>query len=94
MISFCKTPKSEREKNDPYQLENHPRKEDEKVGHFHTSPQNILIKIKGNPILKRPKPIETPTKFKNKNKYYEYYNDFGAHHFFSAMSIKGPPQVS
>ncbi|KAJ8433277.1 hypothetical protein Cgig2_014186 [Carnegiea gigantea] len=39
-------------------------------------------------------PYVKETKFKNKNKYYEYYNDFGAHHFFSAMSIKRPPQVS
>jgi len=27
------------------------------------------MEIKGNANLRRPKPIETPTKFRNKNKY-------------------------
>ena len=31
------------------------------------------MEIKGNPILRRPKPIDTPAKFRNNNKYCEYY---------------------
>ncbi|KAJ8431554.1 hypothetical protein Cgig2_029583 [Carnegiea gigantea] len=40
------------------------------------SPWNILLDIKGNPKLRRPKLIETSAKVKNKNKYFEYYEDF------------------
>jgi len=54
-----------------------PRKDYERVGRFHTNARSILIEIKRNPMLKRPKPIETSTKFKNKNKHYEYHEDFG-----------------
>ncbi|KAJ8433000.1 hypothetical protein Cgig2_028585 [Carnegiea gigantea] len=53
------------------------KKDKEKVGHFHTSTWNILMKIKGNPILRRPKPIKIPAKFTNNNKYYKYHKDFG-----------------
>ena len=34
------------------------------------------MEIKRNPLFKRPKPIETSTKFRNKNKYYDYHEDF------------------
>jgi len=51
-----------------------PRKDEERVGCFHTTHQNILMDIKGNPMLRCPKPIETPRKFRNKNKY--YYEDY------------------
>jgi len=53
------------------------KKDEERGGCFHTSPQNILMVIKGNPMLSRSKPIETPTKFRIKKKYCEYYEDFG-----------------
>ena len=53
------------------------KKDKEKAGRFHTSTQNILMKIKENPILRRAKPIKTPTKFTNKNRYYKYHKDFG-----------------
>ncbi|KAJ8428825.1 hypothetical protein Cgig2_005890 [Carnegiea gigantea] len=39
-------------------------------------PQNIRMDIKGSPMLKRPKPIRTPIKFLNKNKYYDSYEDY------------------
>jgi len=35
------------------------------------------MEIKGSPILRRPKPIETLANFQNKNKYYENHEDFG-----------------
>jgi len=34
------------------------------------------MEIKGNPMLKQPRPTDTPKKFKNKNKYFEYHEDF------------------
>ncbi|KAJ8427224.1 hypothetical protein Cgig2_028748 [Carnegiea gigantea] len=58
-------------------LDKRPRKDVETNGHFCTNPRNILMEIKGNPILRQPKPIETPTKVRNKNKYREYHEDFG-----------------
>ncbi|KAJ8423995.1 hypothetical protein Cgig2_010323 [Carnegiea gigantea] len=33
-------------------------------------------RIKGNPMLRRSKPIETLPKFKNKNNYYKYHKDY------------------
>ncbi|KAJ8439599.1 hypothetical protein Cgig2_017166 [Carnegiea gigantea] len=55
--------------------DNHLGKDDERIGRFHTMPRNILMEIKGNPILRRPKPIDTPAKLRNKNKYCEYHED-------------------
>jgi len=50
---------------------------DERGGRFHTSPRNILMEIKGSPLLRRPKPIEMPANFRNRSKYCEYHEDFG-----------------
>ncbi|KAJ8438068.1 hypothetical protein Cgig2_025473 [Carnegiea gigantea] len=58
-------------------LNKHPRKDEERIGRFHTTPRNILIEIKGDPMLRCPKPIDTPTKFRNKNKYCEYHENHG-----------------
>ena len=52
-------------------LDKHSKQNDERGGHFHPSPRNILMEIKGNPMLGQPKPIKTPANFRNKNKYYE-----------------------
>lgn len=57
-------------------LGKHPRKDEERVGHFHTNPLSILMEIKVNLMSKRPKPIKTLAKFINKNKYWEYHTDF------------------
>ncbi|KAJ8420017.1 hypothetical protein Cgig2_028992 [Carnegiea gigantea] len=46
------------------QLDKRPRKDQERVGCFHTSPRNILMEIKGNPILR------------DKKKHYEYHEDY------------------
>ncbi|KAJ8439601.1 hypothetical protein Cgig2_017168 [Carnegiea gigantea] len=46
----------------------HPKKDEEKVRRFHTCPRNILMKIKGNCMLRQPKPIETLAKFRKRNK--------------------------
>ncbi|KAJ8451885.1 LOW QUALITY PROTEIN: hypothetical protein Cgig2_007368 [Carnegiea gigantea] len=43
----------------------------------------------GNPMLRRPRPIETPAKFKNKNKYCEYYEDYG-HTMSECRELKRP----
>ncbi|KAJ8425109.1 LOW QUALITY PROTEIN: hypothetical protein Cgig2_015887 [Carnegiea gigantea] len=43
-----------------------PRKDEERVWHFRTIPWNILIEIENSPILRRPRPIKTPTKFKTR----------------------------
>ena len=59
------------------QVDKHYRKDEVRVKHFHTTPRNILMEIKDNPMLKRPRPIETPVKFKNKNKCCEYDKDYG-----------------
>ncbi|KAJ8446778.1 hypothetical protein Cgig2_016088 [Carnegiea gigantea] len=58
-------------------IDKHPRKDDERIRHFHTTPSNILMEIKGNPMLRHPNPIDTPAKFRNKNKYCEYHEDNG-----------------
>ncbi|KAJ8434555.1 LOW QUALITY PROTEIN: hypothetical protein Cgig2_001187 [Carnegiea gigantea] len=47
-----------------------------RLGPTLTGTRNILKEIKGNPMLRRPRPIETPEKFKNKNKYCEYHEDY------------------
>ncbi|KAJ8440006.1 hypothetical protein Cgig2_022688 [Carnegiea gigantea] len=47
----------------------------ERIGRFHTTSCNILMEIKASPMLRRPKPIDTPPKFRNKNKYCKYYED-------------------
>ncbi|KAJ8422751.1 hypothetical protein Cgig2_015661 [Carnegiea gigantea] len=44
-----------------------PPNDKERVEHFYTNPQSSLMEIKGNPILRHPKLIETPAKFRNKN---------------------------
>lgn len=51
------------------QADKHPRKDEERVGHFHTTPRNILMEIKSNPMPRCPRSIETLAKFKNKNKF-------------------------
>ncbi|KAJ8437311.1 hypothetical protein Cgig2_022710 [Carnegiea gigantea] len=38
-------------------VDKHPRKDEVRVKHFCTTPQNILMEIKDNPMLKRPRPI-------------------------------------
>jgi len=35
------------------------------------------MEIKGSPMLRRPKPTETLAKFRNKDKYCEYHEDYG-----------------
>ncbi|KAJ8424994.1 hypothetical protein Cgig2_018679 [Carnegiea gigantea] len=59
------------------QADKHPRKDEERAGCSHNTSRNILIAIKSNSMLRRPWPIETPTNFKNKNKYCEYHKDYG-----------------
>ena len=49
------------------------RRGDERFG---TSLRNILMEIKGSPMLRRPKHIETLSNFRNKNKYREDHEDF------------------
>jgi len=34
------------------------------------------MEIKGNPMLRQPKPIQTPVNFRNKNEYCEHHEDF------------------
>ena len=46
-------------------------------GHFHASPRDILMEIKGSPMLKRPRPIGTPVHLQNRSKYCEYHEDCG-----------------
>ena len=58
------------------QRDKHPKRNDERGGHFHTSPDNIIKEIKGSPMLRRHKPIENPANFRNKSKYCEYHEDF------------------
>jgi len=60
-----------------FQLDKRSKQNEERAGCFHTSLLNILMEIKGSPMLRLPKPIETPTNFRNKNKYCEYHQDFG-----------------
>jgi len=45
------------------------------AGWFHTTPQRVLMEIEGNPMLKWLIPIETLTKSRKKNKYYDYHED-------------------
>ncbi|KAJ8431063.1 hypothetical protein Cgig2_017059 [Carnegiea gigantea] len=52
-----------------------PGKDDKRIRRFHTTPLNILMEIKGNPMLRCPKPIDTLAKFRNKNKYCKYHKD-------------------
>ena len=40
------------------QIDKHRRKNEERVGRFHTTYQNILMEIKGNPILRCPSPLK------------------------------------
>jgi len=40
-------------------------------------PCNILMEIKGSPMLRRPKPIKTPANLRDKKKYCEYHEGFG-----------------
>ena len=54
---------------------------------FHTNAYSIPMEIKCNPMLKRAKPNETLTKFRNKNKYYDYHEDFG-HITFERRKLK------
>jgi len=54
-----------------------PRKDDEIIDRFLTTPWSILMETKGNPMLRRSKPIDTPAKFINKNKYFKYHEDRG-----------------
>jgi len=42
-----------------------------------TATLNIPMDIKGNPMLRQLKPNKTLVKFENKNKYYEYHENFG-----------------
>jgi len=44
-------------------------------GRFHASPRDILMEIKGSPMLRRPTPIGTPINLQNRNKYCEYHED-------------------
>jgi len=53
------------------------KKDDERIERFHTTLHNILMEIKGSPMRRRLKPINTPPKFKNKIKYCEYHEDQG-----------------
>ncbi|KAJ8422436.1 hypothetical protein Cgig2_014327 [Carnegiea gigantea] len=39
-------------------LNKRPRNDDERIRHFHTTPCDILMEIKGSPILRCPKPID------------------------------------
>jgi len=65
------------------QLDKLLKKDEERGEHFHTNPRDILIEIKGKLMLRRQKPtlralrrrqpIETPTKYRNKNKYSKYH---------------------
>ncbi|KAJ8422673.1 hypothetical protein Cgig2_003217 [Carnegiea gigantea] len=61
----------------PDTIEKCPRKDEDRVGRFHTAPRNILMEIKGNPMLSRLRPTATPAKFKNKNNYCEYHENYG-----------------
>ncbi|KAJ8426573.1 hypothetical protein Cgig2_022310 [Carnegiea gigantea] len=70
-----------------YYLDKRPRKDEERVRCFHTTPRNILVEIKGNPMLRRLRPIETPAKFKNKNKYCDYHEDY-EHTTFECCELK------
>ena len=58
------------------QADKRPRKDEERIGSFHTTHRSILIKIKGNPMLRQLKPIEALPKFKNKNNYCKYHKDY------------------
>ncbi|KAJ8427062.1 hypothetical protein Cgig2_006739 [Carnegiea gigantea] len=60
-----------------YNQDKRPWKDEERVERFYTTHRNILIDIKGSSMLRRPKPIETPVKFRNTNNYYEYHDDYG-----------------
>ncbi|KAJ8435379.1 hypothetical protein Cgig2_029750 [Carnegiea gigantea] len=53
------------------------RKDDERIGHFHTMPRDILMEIKGNTMLGCPMLVDILAKFRIKNKYYEYHEDHG-----------------
>ena len=44
-------------------------------GRFHASPRDILMEIKGSPMLRRPRPIGTPINLRNRNKYCEYHEN-------------------
>jgi len=67
VISFDEIP--EREWRDKGSLfDKHIRKDNERVGPFHTSLQNILMEIKDNLMLRKSKPIETLAKFRKKKK--------------------------
>ena len=68
-------------------MDKHPKKDEERVGSFHTNSWNILMESKSNPTLMWPKPIETTTKFKNKNKYCKYREDYG-HTTFECRKLK------
>jgi len=58
------------------QLDKRPKQSNERGGgRFHASPRDILIEIKGSPMLKRPRPIGTPINLRNRNKYYEHHED-------------------
>ncbi|KAJ8435744.1 hypothetical protein Cgig2_003166 [Carnegiea gigantea] len=64
-----------------------PRKDDKSIGCFHTIPQNIIMETNDNPMLRRLKPIDTPAKFRNKNKYCKYNEDHG-HTTFECHELK------
>ena len=44
------------------------------------------MKIKENPVPSRPRPIETPARFKNINMYYEYNTTFKYHGLRKALN--------
>jgi len=60
------------------QLDKCPKQSNERGGgEFHASPRDILIEIKGSPMLKQPRPIGTSINCRNKNKYCKYHEDYG-----------------
>lgn len=44
---------------------------------FRVSRREILMEVKDHPMLKRPEPIKTPSKFRNQKKWCEYHKELG-----------------